>query len=433
MAWASQASAYAWMIKHGYGGCATCHADPSGGELLTRYGRAQSDLVLRMRYGRDDVSAQASESDSDAAADDFDSFDSFDAEPMGEPEPAAAEPAAAEPAPEPAAREPAGPSPTSGFLWGLVDLPEALLLGGAYRHLVIYEPTEGDVTTFPMQADLYGQIRIGVVRAAASVGAAKVPAGSPHARKAQVTTGQGDTLQLISRSHWIGVDPSRELSIRAGRLNLPFGVRIPEHVMWVRDATLTDRESDQQHGAAVAYTGRRWRGEVMVIAGNYQLSPDDFRERGYSGFAELLVFDRTGVGISSLVTRANADLRTLEPDTTWRHAHGGFGRVTASDALVVLVEANALLGSRHDPGYVGMLQADYELVQGLHLMGTAEVLDAGFSSSGGLERAAGFGEPRFAGWLSVDWFFLPQLEARVDAVARQNDPFALFTQLHVSL
>ena len=44
------AHAYSWMIRHGYSGCPVCHADPSGGETLTAYGRAQSDLLLRMRY-----------------------------------------------------------------------------------------------------------------------------------------------------------------------------------------------------------------------------------------------------------------------------------------------------------------------------------------------------------------------------------------------
>ena len=48
----TRAHAYTWMIKHGYSGCAVCHADPSGGELLTEYGRVQSDLLLRMRYGK---------------------------------------------------------------------------------------------------------------------------------------------------------------------------------------------------------------------------------------------------------------------------------------------------------------------------------------------------------------------------------------------
>src|SRR5687768_501307 len=73
--WTEPARAYTWMIRHGYGGCVTCHADPSGGELLTPYGRVQGDLILRMRYGKDTVSAAASEQSSSTS---FDSFDSFD-------------------------------------------------------------------------------------------------------------------------------------------------------------------------------------------------------------------------------------------------------------------------------------------------------------------------------------------------------------------
>ena len=75
---APPAQAYTWMIRHGYGGCVTCHADASGGELLTPYGRVQSDLILRMRYGKDNVSAAASGEGGGAKFDSFDSFDSFD-------------------------------------------------------------------------------------------------------------------------------------------------------------------------------------------------------------------------------------------------------------------------------------------------------------------------------------------------------------------
>ena len=53
---AQRADAYPWMIRHGYTGCAPCHTDPSGGAgVLTEYGRAQSDLLLRMRYGEADT------------------------------------------------------------------------------------------------------------------------------------------------------------------------------------------------------------------------------------------------------------------------------------------------------------------------------------------------------------------------------------------
>src|SRR5579863_6263682 len=57
---ASPAQAYPWMIRHGYTGCTPCHADPSGGAgVLTAYGRAQSDLLLRSRYGNTSEEADA--------------------------------------------------------------------------------------------------------------------------------------------------------------------------------------------------------------------------------------------------------------------------------------------------------------------------------------------------------------------------------------
>src|SRR5580693_6482763 len=59
----SRAHAYPWMIRHGYTGCGPCHTDPSGGAgALTEYGRAQSDLLLRTRYG-----SRAEEADRTAA------------------------------------------------------------------------------------------------------------------------------------------------------------------------------------------------------------------------------------------------------------------------------------------------------------------------------------------------------------------------------
>ena len=43
--------AYPWMIRHEYTGCATRHVDPSGGYLLTAYGRAQTQTLLST-FGR---------------------------------------------------------------------------------------------------------------------------------------------------------------------------------------------------------------------------------------------------------------------------------------------------------------------------------------------------------------------------------------------
>ena len=423
----SSAHAYGWMIKHGYGGCATCHADPSGGELLTRYGRAQSDLLLRMRYGSDTVSPQASRAPSTSGGD-FDSFESFDKVAAATARTPAAAPAAA-------AEQQAAPSRSSGFLWGLVEPPDWLLLGGSLRSMEILRATGSPtLRAFPMMMDLYGQGQIGIVRAEASVGAARVPEGLPYARAAQVTTNQGDGWNMISRTHWVGVDlGAARYLLRAGRVNLPFGVRMPEHTTWVRQKTRTDRESSQQHGLALAYTGDSLRGEIMAIAGNYQINPDVFRERGYSMFAEWLASPRAAIGISSLVTHAGDDRFNPEGKPVWRQVHGALARASPFDSFVLLAEADAILKSRNSAGYVGFVQGDWELVQGLHFMLTGEVLDEGKPSGVSAPAAPGFGQPRFGGWLSTDWFFLPHVEARIDAVLRQKESFMVLGQVHVFL
>lgn len=425
----SPAHAYAWMIRHGYGGCTTCHADPSGGETLTKYGRAQSDLLLRMRYGKDSLSASASET----SAPSDDSFDSFD-EDFG-----SAKPKPKQPAPKPEEDGASGPSASSGFLWGLFEEPDWMLLGGSLRSATTLQ--NGELRWFPMQADFYGQLAFGPVRVGGSVGAAKVKEGSPHARAAQVTTNQSDQPNLISRTHWLGLElgSGGDLLLRAGRLNLPFGIRMSEHIMWVREATRTDRESDQQHGAALALSGMNLRAELMAIAGNYQINPDKYRERGYSLHVEVLASKSVAAGASSLLTVAKADRISLEQEQTVRGAHGGFARFAPVQPVVVMLEADALHTSRRDLGYVGFVQLDWELVQGLHLGATGEALDIGYQKLEGalpgtdLPRQPGVGKPRFGGWLSANWFFLPHCDLRVDAIARQESGFLLLSQLHVFL
>jgi hypothetical protein len=267
--------------------------------------------------------------------------------------------------------------------------------------------------------------------AGGSIGVARVPAGSQHARAAQITSNQGNEWNLISRTHWIGARLDPEIVLRAGRLNLPFGLRIPEHTLWVREATRTDRESDQQHGLSATYSGETWRGELMIVLGNYQIGPDRFRERGYSTFVELFAADEAFVGVSSLVTQALADVVTLESHDTVRQAHGVFGRVALAKTVVVLAEADILAKTRRELGYVGLLQVSVEPVRGLHLGVSGEVLDSGRIVDQPVQ--SGSGTARVGGWASVEYYFLPQMELRLDAVRRTDDPFMLLTQLHVYL
>jgi hypothetical protein len=386
------------MIRHGETQCANCHADPSGGELLTKYGRAQGNRLLQMIYTRADRAPPAGAGTS---------------------------------SPRPAIT----PS-RNGFLWGAWDTPDWLLLGGALRGAAF---VNSQLSVFPMQIDGYAQVKFGRFRAGGSLGVAKISPNSPNGRAAFVTRDQGDGINMMSRTHWVALDlgARRDWTLRAGRINLPFGLRVPEHYLWVRDVTRTDRDSDQHEGLSLAYNNRWLRAEVQAIAGNYQIRPDRYRERGYSGFAEYLIGDGIGVGASSLFTEAHADRISFEQEKTRRGVHGVFYRQRVIKPVVVLAEADLMHISRRQLGYVGFAQADYEPLRGLHLIATVEVLDQGLHDPAHVgihyESLAGAGKPRAGAWLSADWFFYSQLELRVDGVFRQDTGAYVLAQIHAYL
>ena len=194
------AEAYPWMIRHKYAACGMCHVDPSGGGLLTGFGRDQGDLMMDTQY-------QVTSED-----------------------------------------QPKEPSSTSGFLWGALRLPEWLFLGGDFRGMLLVVKPKGtptDVRWVPMQVDLRAALELDIFRAGGSLGYAHqgaLPAAMTHR----------DADNLMSREHWLGVALDDDaVWLRAGRMNLPFGIRNIEHTLWVRSSTRTDINASQQYGAAV--------------------------------------------------------------------------------------------------------------------------------------------------------------------------------------
>jgi hypothetical protein len=352
----SRASAYPWMIRHHYTACTPCHTDPSGGAgALTDYGRAQSDLLLRMRYAGGDT---------------------------GE-----------------AGR-------TSGFLWGLAPLPEQLRIGGDIREAFYsnqVESTPAQTQLITMRADGYGDVKLGRFRAAGSLGYA--PQGD---LRASLT--RSAKQNVVSREHWLGVelDDDGAWLLRGGRIALPFGVRMIEHTLWARSITRTDIDATQQYGVALAFARDALRGEVMGIAGNFQLRPDDYRERGYSAYVELAPMSTLAIGGSSLFTRATRDL--VFNVTDYRYANGLFLRWSPIEPVVLLAEGDwiyqSLTWNGHRGGYAGFVQIDVEPKQGLHVMLTGESMDVGNSGE----------PPSYGGWLSAVWFFLPHADVRFDGI-----------------
>jgi hypothetical protein len=298
------------------------------------------------------------------------------------------------------------------FLFGAIDLPDSVLLGGDFRAAEFRESTakaQSITQWIWMQADLEGQVSItDRVRVNGSIG--YVPQGD---LPASLTTSPSNNI--ISRVHWIGWDlgSDKNFTLRAGRMNLPFGIRSIEHTYLVRAATATDVDETQQYGASLAYNGEFVRGEGMLIAGNFEESPDKYRARGYSAYVDWAPVERLSLGLSSLVTHADTDLQTNRD--AWRQAHGVMVRwspwlpVVFSaewDAVVLSEAATTTARAMSSLGASGFLQADVEVVQGLHLSTTGEALNTNFSSQ----------SSTYEWWGTVWWFLGPHVDLRADVV-----------------
>jgi len=359
---ANAAHAYPFMIRHGYTQCSTCHTDPSGGTFLNEYGRAQSELLLSSSYGSGAASEEA----------------------VGE--------------------------PTAGRFLGFLPLPSWFRPGGWVREGYIWNAVDGrivDRRSLQMRADLGADVKVGPFRAAAELGYASAEGTPRLAQITRSTTGPN----LVGRELWAGVETSGgEGLLRAGRINVPFGLRNLEHTSFVRTATHTDLNEDQTYGVAFALSRSTWRAEVMALLGNLSVHPDAYRERGAAGYLEVSVAPTAAIGFSALAARTDASLTTHHP--TLRQAYGGFARISPWRPLVLQAEADLLLENQlgsgnKDVGHAEWLQMDLEPLRGLHVTGALEGMKTG--TTPGLQTGA---------WGGLWWFVFPHVDVRADVVQR---------------
>lgn len=339
--------------------------DPSGAGILTMYGRAQSEVLLRTRYG------QVSDTED--------------------------------------------PTKLGGFLFGAVPLPEPLLLQADVRatNLLVKppSPTPWQSRFILMQADAAAGISVSRFRAAGTLGV--VDEGAQAASVINFTK-NGAGGKIIARQYWAGValGKDEQFLLRAGRINMPFGLRILEHTSYVRAASRTDINAAQQHGVAFAWSTDKWRAEVLGIAGNFAQRPFVLHEYGYSAYLERSFTPQVAAGLSSLLTYTQKEVAAQAP--AFRHAHGAFVRYAPAKAFVLMAEVDMLLRSPKtepfDAGGVVFVQGDVEPLQGLHLIGTLESKDEAFAK----------GPPSYGAWAGVQWFFLPHMDVRVDAIMRDE-------------
>jgi hypothetical protein len=306
-----------------------------------------------------------------------------------------------------------------------------------------------------MQADLASQLKIGRFRVNGSLGWAHEGAGGAAISNGWTPTTPSSFCsappcdRLISRQYWIGVDigADEQFLLRAGRMNLPFGVRHIEHTMFVRKETRTNINDNQQHGVALSWNQTGIRAEIMAILGTFAIHGDKSwdapHDRGYAGYFEWAPKETLAVGVTSMVTHAQQDVAL--GTEAWRQAHGLFARWSPAKPVVLTAESDFLFysqpptsatGAQNRGGNATMLMVDLEPVQGVHAMFSSELRSVywGASNPSCAARPPGsFCGTDLGLWAGAWWFFLPHLDVRADVTWQfigGRDSTTILAQLH---
>jgi hypothetical protein len=224
----------------------------------------------------------------------------------------------------------------------------------------------------------------------------------------------GDVAYL-ARTYWAGVDvQDGDALLRAGRMNLPFGLRNAEHNSWVRSETRTDYNQQQQHGIAYYWGNGTYRAEGMLVEGNLQMHPERFRERGFVGYVERRFEGGQSLALQAQALHSQASTLATDGGGLTRQSYGAFYRVVPHDTVAIMAEANLLVNTFDSVtkwGNVAFVQADWELFRGGHMMVTLEEKK---SAMAGADRMYG-------AWLSGVIFPVAHLELRADSIYRKAE------------
>jgi hypothetical protein len=256
---ASTASAEPMFLAKQYTRCTACHYSPTGGGLLTPYGRLLSHRELSTTGGNAEAPAAGAEDD-----------------PHGE----------------------------QAFLYGaLANALGPLHLGLEARpsRLHVGFPGGHQDMNLLMNLDLIGAVQKNGWTAYGAVG--REPPNS--------AVRDGRTLPdaaFVSYEHWIAYETDHGFRIRAGRFLPAYGVRFADHTAFTRIDLDLDR-NDQVYGLEISDTVGPSLVQVMVSPGKAEAILHDGHHRGFStaGRLQFDVAPRMAI-VGSVFYRDSTDL-----------------------------------------------------------------------------------------------------------------------------
>ncbi len=272
---ARAAQAYPSFIAKGYTNCVSCHYSPTGGGFANAYGTGTQQAFFPDVVEADIVARHREKA----------SVTGYD-ETTGEPT----------------------------FQVGL---------GVDTRIMFATVPAEDDMSAgfsfIPMLFEVGGVAAYGKILAYGAIG--------PKAPEAE-----GIGYKVFSREHWLQFRFTDALSVRGGRMVLPFGIRQPDHTAFTR-STLGFGYYGQSYAAEADYVSERLAIAVAGFGGDLAEQPAGLRERGAVGSFTFNVDGRAALGVSGLYGTADLARRT---------AGALFARLRLLGASYLLAEVDVL-------------------------------------------------------------------------------------------
>lgn len=230
------------------------------------------------------------------------------------------------------------------FMYGVIDPPEWLVIGGDFRGMAGYLKTpQRYLYAFPMQADVYGAVYKGGFSLHATAGLRPARPDEPLTR-------------VWAREHFVQwqseAGASEGLWVRAGQFMPVFGLRLAEHPAYTRRYGGTPLYAET-YGVSASLVKAKYEAHASGFIDN-PLTESVLRSSGGALYGELRLAEKTLVGGGAMLTVSDFE-------------HKYRGALTAKHYLAspgILLQAEVQLVNPHvgDFGYkqvVGYLMGSY--------------------------------------------------------------------------
>lgn len=361
-----RALAYPKYIAKGYDTCASCHYSPTGGGLANAYGHAVLEATLP----------------NDIESEGFTGFRDSLSKPIV-----------------------TGYDEDDGSVALQADAGFDTRLLALTVHRDVKE--ERSFLVIPMLAEAGAAVGLGPTLAYGTLGARRSGEG-------------GRELGAFSREHWLLVRYSEEGSLRAGRIVLPFGLRIPDHTQYVREDFGFDKWS-QSYALSLDHNALEWSLSVAPFVGDLARDPPRLMERGGAATFTYHVPAIASFGISALGALAEHYNRMATSLQVRSIVYGG-SYVLGEAALQRRTSRDTDVNQTDGAGY---LRAGWFVIRSLDIY--AE-----------LGSRLTFGHPELTKaryTFGIDWLPIPWVEispaAHLEETKETGMTFTALGQLHV--